>query len=110
MIKDSTAPRGRRSWVASLLLALLCLLVYNANLRCINAGDTLAARYLPLGIWRHGTVALDPIAGLVAHGHPSLATWTRPPRPASAAASGVVLLEPWAYSISRGHDGVLASR
>jgi 4-hydroxybenzoate polyprenyltransferase len=41
---------------AALLLGLLCLLVYNANLRWIGAGDTFPARYLPLGIWRHGTL------------------------------------------------------
>lgn len=102
---DSTAPRGRRSWVAPLLLGLLCLVVYNANLRCINSGDTLAARYLPFGIWRHGTVALDPIGDLVAHGHPSLATWSKRPGPTTPE----VLFEPWAYWIIRGHDGVLAS-
>jgi len=53
---------------AGFLLCLLCLLVYNANLRCIGAGDTLPARFLPLGIWRHGTLELGPIARLVAHG------------------------------------------
>jgi hypothetical protein len=51
----------RRDVRASVLLALLCLLIYNANLRGIGAGDTLPARYLPFGIWRHGSILLDPI-------------------------------------------------
>ena len=60
--------RSRRDLKASLLLGLLCLLVYNANLRSINAGDTYAARYLPFGIWRCHTILLDPIATLTAQG------------------------------------------
>ena len=38
---------GRRELRASLLIGLCCLLVYNANLRSISAGDTYPARYLP---------------------------------------------------------------
>ncbi|MGH9440767.1 MAG: hypothetical protein ACRD16_00670, partial [Thermoanaerobaculia bacterium] len=52
----------------SVLLGLVCLLVYNANLRLISAGDTYAARYLPFGIWHHGSVLLDPILKLTAQG------------------------------------------
>src|SRR5438045_484543 len=55
---------------AALLLALFSFLIFNANLRQIGAGDTLPARYLPLAIWRYHTLELDPIARLVAHGHP----------------------------------------
>ena len=60
-------------WAAPLLLGVLCLLVYNANLRTIGAGDTLPARYLPLTLWHDGTFALDSNARLVAHGHPQSA-------------------------------------
>lgn len=90
---------------AVLVLGLLCLLVYNANLRCIGAGDTLPARYLPLGIWRHGTLELDPIARLVAHGHPSRATWNQRPGPGAPG----TFLEPWAYWMIATRDHHLAS-
>ena len=90
---------------AALLLGLLCLLVYNANLRCIGAGDTLPARYLPLGIWRHGTLALDPIARLVANGHPSFETWSKD----TDSATPGTLRQTWAYWIIHGRDGRLAS-
>jgi hypothetical protein len=36
------------------VLGVLCLLVYNANLRTIGAGDTLPARYQPLILWHDG--------------------------------------------------------
>jgi hypothetical protein len=71
--------------------------VYNANLRQIGAGDTLPARYLPLGIWRFGTLKLDAIARWVAHGHPSVAEWKQMP-PADAS------VLPWAYWIVRGRQ------
>jgi len=59
---ESVAPaRSHRDLRASLLLGLLCLFVYNANLRVISAGDAYPARYLPFGIWRYHTLALDPI-------------------------------------------------
>jgi hypothetical protein len=87
--------RGRqaRRTSASLLLALLCLLIYNANLRGIGGGDTLPARYLPFAIWRHGTLELDPIARFVAHGHPSAETWSTPTHSALPG----TFFEPWAY-------------
>lgn len=59
----------RRDVRASVLLGLCCLLVYNANLRSIGAGDTLPARYLPFGIWRYGSVLLDPIRDAAIEGH-----------------------------------------
>ena len=89
----------------ALLLALLCFVVYNANLRTIGAGDTLPARYLPLGIWRYGTLQLDPIARLVAHGHPSRDTWLVPPGPETPG----TFFEPWAYWMIRPNDAHLAS-
>jgi hypothetical protein len=49
---------------------LICLVVYNANLRSIPAGDTYPARYLPFAIWWHHTVLLDPIASITAQGRP----------------------------------------
>ncbi len=50
------------------LLGILAFLIYNANLRAISAADTYAARYLPLSIWRHQTLVLDPIVNAVAQG------------------------------------------
>ncbi len=58
----------RRDIRAGILLGLLCFLIYNANLRGIGAGDTRPARYLPFGIWRHGSLLLDPIRDGVAEG------------------------------------------
>jgi hypothetical protein len=57
-------------WAGPLLLGVLCLFVYNANLRTIGAGDTLPARYQPLILWHDGTLALSANARLVEHGHP----------------------------------------
>jgi hypothetical protein len=59
---------GRRDLRAGVLLGLVCLLVYNANLRSIGTGDTLPARYLPFAIWRYGTVFLDPIREVTREG------------------------------------------
>jgi len=67
---NPTASRSRGDLRAALLLGLVCLLVYNANLRLIGAGDTYPARFLPFGIWRYGTVTLDPIVDATAQGHP----------------------------------------
>src|SRR5712671_3869516 len=94
--------RVRRPWRPVILLLLLCLLVYNANLRQIGAGDTLPARYLPLGIWKFGTLRLDAISRWVAHGHPSFAQWSQKP-PANASTLS------WAYWIVRGRQQHLVS-
>jgi len=64
---DEPAQRHRDLRI-SLLLGLVCLLVYNANLRSISAGDTYPARYLPFGIWRYHSVLLDPISTITAQG------------------------------------------
>jgi hypothetical protein len=69
---------GRRELWASLLIGLCCLLVYNANLRSISAGDTYPARYLPFAIWQHHTLRLDPIATLTAQGQGKRAYWMMP--------------------------------
>lgn len=50
------------------LTGLASFLIYQANMRSIPAVDTYAARYLPLSIWHHHTVALDAVAPLVAQG------------------------------------------
>jgi hypothetical protein len=64
--------QGRRQRGTALLLGLLAFLVYNANGRLVSSGDCYPARYLPFGILKYGTVALDPIADTVAQGdaHP----------------------------------------
>src|SRR6185295_20365537 len=96
--------RGKQARPArrALWLFLLCLLVYNANLRGVGAGDSLAARYLPLGIWRHGTLQLDPIARLVAHGHAWRESWTKPLGEGR-------FFEPWAYWMAPTRDHHLAA-
>jgi hypothetical protein len=73
---EPAAPvRSHRDLRTSLLLGLLCLLVYNANLRVISAGDAYPARYLPFGIWRYHTLALDPISTITAQGRSKTAFW-----------------------------------
>jgi hypothetical protein len=59
VIAPASAPG--RSLGTSVLIGIVCFLVYNANLRSISAGDTYPARYLPFGILRHGSLSLDPI-------------------------------------------------
>ncbi|MBS0319299.1 MAG: hypothetical protein JSR18_02050 [Proteobacteria bacterium] len=59
--------RGRDIAIA-LALALLAFVVFNANLRAIPAADTFGARYLPLSLWEHRTLTLDPVATVVAQG------------------------------------------
>ena len=49
----------QRRTLAALGLAVVAFVVYNANLRLIDSGDTFPARYLPLAIWRTGTLHLD---------------------------------------------------
>lgn len=68
----------RRSWLAPLIFGLLCLLVYNANLRVIGAPDTLSARYLPLQLWHEGTFDFDASKRLAAVGHPFAPAQNRP--------------------------------
>ena len=50
-------------------LALLALLVYNANFRLIAHGDSYPARFLPFALWNHGTLYLDPVRDIAAQGH-----------------------------------------
>jgi len=69
-----TAARGNRLRT-SVLIGLLCFIVYNANFRSISAGDTYPARYMPFGILRHGSLSLDPILSLVRQGQPPADTY-----------------------------------
>jgi hypothetical protein len=72
------AIRPDRRLRASLLIGLCCLLVYNANLRSISAGDTYPARYLPFAIVQHHTIFLDPVAKVAAQGRGKMAFWMVP--------------------------------
>jgi hypothetical protein len=63
-----------------LILGLVCLLVYNANLRSISAGDTYPARYLPFGIWRYHSLLLDRLSTITAQGRSGTAYWIVPGR------------------------------
>lgn len=55
----------------ALLLALVSVLLYNANLRLIGAGDSYPARFIPFALWGHGTVHLDPVLDLTIQAHPN---------------------------------------
>lgn len=94
-----------RSLLAPLLLALACLLVYNANLRQIGAGDSVPARYLPLLLWHEGTLAPGTQARLFAHGHPMALPRYRPANEDGKA----VYFEPTAYWLIRTREHELAS-
>lgn len=91
--------------MAPVLLGLLCLLIYNANLRQIGAGDTLPARYLPLILWHHGTLDLDANTRLVAQGHPVISPQYRP----SDVENRTPYFEPWTYWTVRTRNHHLAS-
>lgn len=102
----TTALRQRlRSLMAPLLLALACVLIYNANLRQIGAGDTVPARYLPLTLWHHGTLEPGEQARLYAHGHPMALPRYRPANEEGKA----VYFEPTAYWLVRTREHELAS-
>lgn len=57
-----------RDIAMAVLLALVSLLVYNANLRSITAADSYAARYLPFSIWQNHSLTLNTILTTVAQG------------------------------------------
>src|SRR5207302_4616030 len=90
---------------APIVLGLFCLLVYNANLRQIGAGDTWPARYLPLNLWRYRTLEFDANARCVAHGHSMIPDWDRP----LATDGKVAYFEPWAYWMLRTRENHLVS-
>ena len=81
------------------------MLIYNANLRVIGAGDTMSARYLPLILWHDGTIELSAEAQLVARGHPLAFAAQRP----AGAADKVAYFEPTAYWLMRTREHKLAS-
>ena len=60
---------------ASVVIGLCCLLIYNANLRAITAGDTYPARYLPFAILQYHTIFFDPIEKVAAQGRGDGAFW-----------------------------------
>jgi hypothetical protein len=94
-----------RAWIIPLLFGFLCFGIYNANLRQIGAADTLPARYLPLILWRDGTLMLDDHRQLVAQGNSQV----RPRnRPAGIIGKGT-FLEPWAYWMIRTRQHRLVS-
>jgi hypothetical protein len=94
-----------RSLVAPFILGLVCLLIYNANLRQIGAGDTVSARYLPLILWHDGTLELGAHAHLLALGHPIAPSQNRPVMLGSKA----TYFEPEAYWMIRTREHELAS-
>ena len=94
-----------RSFAAPLVLGLACLLVYNANLREIGAGDTVSARYLPLILLHDGTLEMSAHAALLAQGHPTAWEHQRP----AGAAGKVAYFEPTAYWMLRTRQHALAS-
>ncbi len=62
------APPTHGKLRTSVILGLLCLVVYTANFRSISGGDAYPARYLPFAIWRWHTVLLDPVVDITAQG------------------------------------------
>ncbi|HEX6834634.1 MAG TPA: hypothetical protein VF132_13940, partial [Rudaea sp.] len=93
-----------RSIAIPVVLGLVCLLVYNANLRPIGAGDSLSARYLPLVLLHGGSLELSSNAPLFAHGHPMAL-----PRYRSADPDGkAIYFEPAAYWVVRTREHELA--
>lgn len=90
---------------APFLFGLICFLVYNANMRQIGAADTLPARYLPLILWRHGTLELSTNARLVAHGHPI----RHNVQSSNDTEEKITYLEPYAYWLLRTQNNELAS-
>lgn len=65
---SSLGSSGRRDLLICLLLGLSFFLIYNANLRSVGAADTYSARYLPLSIWKHHSLTLDPVVSIAAQG------------------------------------------
>ncbi len=70
--------RDRARLRTIILIGLCCLVVYNANLRSISAGDTYPSRYLPFAIVQYHTIVFDPIAKVAAQGRGDKAFWMVP--------------------------------
>jgi hypothetical protein len=77
MIEAASPPDAglRERLRTSVLIGLVCLLIYNVNGRAITAGDTYPARYLPFAIVRYQTIFLDPVAKVTAQGRGDGAFW-----------------------------------
>jgi len=60
--------RSNKDLRIGLLVFLLCLLIYNANLRLIATGDSYPSRYLPFAILHYRTLTLDPVLTTAAQG------------------------------------------
>ena len=86
---------------------MICLVVYNANLRTIGAGDTLPARYLPLVVWHDHSLNFDASARFVKHGHPLTAPEEQTAPPGTD--GHVNTFSPHAYWLVRNREGGLAS-
>lgn len=95
VLRPASKANRRRDLIVALLIASSAFLIYNANMRTIAAGDTYAARYLPLSIWRHQSLHLDPVADMVAQGR------QLPSQPDKTTG---------AYWIAKGPDGQLVPR
>ncbi|MBA4191960.1 MAG: hypothetical protein C0467_28605 [Planctomycetaceae bacterium] len=70
-VAEAQAPtpnRSRGQWLKALVLGVVACLIYNSNLRLISSGDNYPARYLPLSIWKDGSLYLDSIATITAQG------------------------------------------
>jgi len=65
----------RQTLRSSVLIGLCCLLIYNANLRSISAGDTYPARYLPFALIKYRTLFFNPIEKVAAQGLGAGAFW-----------------------------------
>ncbi len=74
-MKQAVSAEDQGRLRVSLLIGLCCLLVYNANLRSISAGDTYPARYLPFAILQYRTLYLDPVENVAAQGKGDGAYW-----------------------------------
>jgi hypothetical protein len=72
---SETGVRYAERLKVSVLIGLCCLVVYNANMRSISAGDTYPARYLPFAIVQYHTIFLDPVAKVAAQGRGDGAFW-----------------------------------
>jgi hypothetical protein len=94
---DSSSGQG--SLRTSLVVFLVCCLVYGANFRSISAGDTYPARYLPFAILQEHTVLLDPVVERAGAGRNPIT-----PRKAKAPPKGVDPQEAfWVVRLPDGH-------
>ena len=77
-VQAATARPGRgdrRLALDALVVGLLALLAYSANLRDISTGDSFPARFLPLALLSHGTLYLDSVAQAARMEHKTGAYW-----------------------------------